>query len=81
MAVNEYRLVNWRLGPEAVPPAARAVWTGDIDYANSPPAVFDALNGGYEVVSHQVMPFSDGTGDILLSLFFAKSTEAPNAPA
>lgn len=78
MAVNEYRLIHWRIGPDAIPGVGNAVWKGDIDYANSVPEVFEVLNGGYEVVSHQIMPLAGG--DLLLSLFFVKSTEAPDAP-
>lgn len=51
----------------------------DVDFAGSPPALLEHLNGGGRIVSHTITPRPDA--GVLLSLFIETEVVVPDSAA
>ncbi|MCI1673177.1 MAG: hypothetical protein LKI34_03010 [Bifidobacterium tibiigranuli] len=74
--LKDFRLVLWNVPSEKIPSNPLDMRYLDIDQA-SDPGLVEALNDGWQIVSHTITPMQGG--GVLLSLFMQRDIRVPDS--
>jgi hypothetical protein len=74
MIGNEFKTFWWHVQPSDLPEAVTNVKVMSLDYSKIPD-LFDAINDGYQPISHNVLARDEG---VLLSVLLVRSIESPD---